>query len=316
MNPITKLALAAAASFTLAGTALAEYPEKPISIIVPFSAGGVTDLVVRTIEPALEAELDADIVIRNVTGASGTIAAAEAAAAEADGYTLFFTPKGPVNIQPFMRKLPYESTSFKPIARVNTTAYATLVHKDSPFESFEDLVAHAKENPGELSVASTGVGTLPYLAVVAMSHLEDLKLKHIPFKSSPEVAKAILGGELDSFTEMSHMAEQYDLKTIACWGAQRCTGSPDVPTLQESGYDFVLENWVGFVGPAGLDDAVTQKLSGAIRVALADPEVAAALKNQNITEAYLGHDDFAEVYTADAESNLELLATAGISAAD
>lgn len=316
MKPITRLALTSATAMTLASAALAEYPEKPISVVVPFSAGGVTDLVVRTIEPALERELDADIVIRNVTGASGTIAAAEVAAAEADGYTLFFTPKGPVNIQPFMRKLPYTSESFTPIARVNTTAYATLVHKDSEMNSFGDLVARAKDNPGQFSVASTGVGTLPYLAVVAMAHLEDLKLKHIPYKSSPEVAKAILGGELDGFTEMSHMAEQYDLKTIACWGSERCTGSPDVPTLKEEGYDFVLENWVGFVGPAGLDEAVTQKLSDAIGVALEDPKVAQALENQKITEAYLGHDAFEAVYAEDAESNLQLLESAGISASN
>ncbi|MBS8267588.1 tripartite tricarboxylate transporter substrate binding protein [Halomonas litopenaei] len=295
------------------GLALADYPDRPITVLVPFNAGGTTDLVVRTLEPALERELGAEIVIRNVTGAAGTIAAAEAMQADADGYTMFFTPKGPVTIQPLLRPLPYQSDDFLPVAEVSVTTYATVVGQDSEFNSFEELVTYAQENPGNLRLASTGIGTMPHLAVVALSHMVGLDIKHIPYKASGEVTKAIMGGELDGTTEMSYVAEQFDLKVLSCWGQERCDGYPDVPTMKELGYDVVLENWLGFVAPQGVPEEYVTKFAESVGVALQDESVMTALENQKITPAFLAGEAFQEVYENDAAANLELLSSAGMS---
>ena len=131
--------------------AQAEYPEKPVTLIVPFGAGGATDGLARAILPALQEAVGEDVVVRNVSGGGGTIGAAAAASAKNDGYTMFLSPVAPVTVQPHMRDLPYDVDSFEPICRVSMNPVALHVNKNSPFRSMADVVAAAKANPSKLT---------------------------------------------------------------------------------------------------------------------------------------------------------------------
>ncbi|WP_112324418.1 Bug family tripartite tricarboxylate transporter substrate binding protein [Oceanibium sediminis] len=294
------------------GLALADYPEKPVTIIVPWSAGGATDLVARTVEPVLSEKLGADMVVSNVTGASGTIGAAEAARAKPDGYTIFFTPQGPVTIQPQLRNIPYSLDSFVAIGRVYSSPYMTMVVEDSEFATMEDLLAATKERPGEINYAFTGIGTLPHLALTATQQHVGVKLKQVPYKASAEAAKAVLGGESHVMTEQQQTAQQFEMRPLACWGAEPCSFYPDVPLVKEFGIESVVEVSVGFYAPAGTPEDVLAKLNAALEEAMKDPKLVEALEKIQISPAYLDSMAFDQRMRAEVENNRSLLGEVGL----
>lgn len=306
------LAAGAMAMAATSGTALAAYPEKPITVYIAWSAGGATDLVTRAMQPVLSAQLGTDLVIRNVAGAAGTIGTAQAARAGADGYSILVTPMGPITIQPHLRNLPYDYDSFTPIGRIAVTPMLMMVPKESQYSSVETIVEKAKASPGDVKFASTGAGTLPHIAILSLNSAAGIDTKHIPYKGSANVMKALLGGEVDVFSDQSHLVPKYDLKPLATWSSERLPDYSDVPTMKELGYDFNLVNWLGVFAPKGTPAEATDKLASALEATLKDASVIAALEKLRVTIAHLSPEDLNKAALSDYERNRDLLKSAGL----
>mgnify|MGYP000073379193 CR=1 FL=1 len=165
------LALGSLALFAM--PANAGFPDKPVKIVVAWGAGGATDTVTRALQDAFARELGTDIVVKNVSGAAGTIGTAEVASSRPDGYTVLITPAGPLTTQPHLRKIPYDLDSFDPIGRIMMSPMLMMTAPNSKLKSVEDIVAAAKANPGSIRFASTGAGTLPHISIIALDDLID-----------------------------------------------------------------------------------------------------------------------------------------------
>jgi tripartite-type tricarboxylate transporter receptor subunit TctC len=312
-NSKTKLA-ALSAGLLLSGTALA-YPTKPVTIVMAWGAGGATDVLARAIQPAWSKNLGAEIVIKNVAGAGGTIGTAEAANAKPDGYTIIVTPAGPMTTQPHMRKLPYSVDSFAPIGRISINPQMMMVPKDSPYKSAKDLFDAIKKQPGKMMAASTGAGTLPHVGIIAMNQ-SGLDIKHVPFKSSVDAMKALLGNTVQVFSDQSQLVPSFDVRPIAAWTAQRLPEYKDVPTMKELGYDYDIYNWVGAYAPKGTPPAVLDKLVTSLEKTIKDPAVVDALQKLKVQVSYMGPKDFGPFTVAESARNRKLLQAADLLAKD
>ncbi len=309
----TKLAVLGA-GILLSGTALA-YPTKPVTIIMAWGAGGATDVLARAIQPAWSKNLGAEIVIKNVAGAAGTIGTAEAANAKPDGYTIIVTPAGPMTTQPHMRKLPYSAESFAAIGRISINPQMMMVPKDSPYKSAKELFDAIKKQPGKMMAASTGAGTLPHVGIIAMNQ-SGLDIKHVPFKSSVDAMKALLGNTVQVFSDQSQLVPSFDVRPIATWTAQRLPEYKDVPTMKELGYDYDIYNWVGAYAPKGTPPAILEKLVTSLEKTIKDPAVIDALQKLKVQVSYMGPKEFGPFTVAESARNRKLLQAADLLAKD
>ena len=306
------VAAAALAVVALGMPAQAAFPEKPITIIVAWGAGGATDLVTRSMQPVLSEKIGADLVVKNVAGAAGTIGTAEAARARPDGYTILITPTGPLTTQPHLRKLPYDFDSFRPIGRIAVTPMLMMVPKTSKYNTLKDVIDDAKANPGSVKFASTGAGTLPHIAILGLNDAAGIDTKHIPYKGSANVMKALLGGEVDVFSDQSQLVPKYDLKSLATWSAERLKDYPDVPTMKELGFDFNIVNWLGMFVPKDVPDDIAAKLVTALEETLSDQRVIDTLTKINVAIGHMPPEAFGEFALSDYARNRKLLEAAGL----
>jgi len=306
---ITKCAvLGATALFSAAAIA---FPDKPVTVVMAWGAGGATDVLARAIQPAWSKNLGAEIVIKNVAGAGGTIGTAEAAAAKPDGYTIIVTPAGPMTTQPHMRALPYSVDSFAPIGRVSINPQIMMVPKDSPYKTAKQLFDAIKKEPGKLVAASTGAGTLPHVGIIAMNQ-SGLNIKHLPFKSSVDAMKALLGNTVQVFSDQSQLVTSFDVLPIATWTAERLPDFKDVPTMKELGYNYDIYNWVGAYAPKGTPQAVMDKLASSLEKTIKDPAVVAALQKLKVEVSYMPPKEFGAFTAAESVRNRTLLQAADL----
>ena len=290
----------------------AAYPDKPITLIVAWGAGGATDAMARAVQPILAKKLGADIVIKNISGASGTIGTAEAANAQPDGYTLLFSASGTLTTQPHLRTLPYSVDSFEAIGRVAVVSMVTVVTKDSKFNSINDVIAQVKANPGKLKMASTGAGTIPHLAILSLSKAADIKPGHVPYTSAALAVKAMMGGEVEVFSDQSQIVSQFDLKPLAAWSGKRLKEFPDLPTMKELGFDIEISNWVGLFAPKGTPQAIVDKLATALQQTVEDPALIESMSKLKVQVDFLTLKDFSAYVKNESNKNESLLKEAGI----
>jgi len=287
------------------------YPEKPVTIIMAWGAGGATDVVARALQPVWSKNLGAEIIIKNISGASGTIGTAAAAAAAADGYTIIVTPAGPITTQPHMRKLPYGVDSFAPIGRVSINPQMMMVPKDAPSKSAKELFEVIKSEPGKIVAGSSGAGTLPHIGIIAMQQ-SGLNVKHVPYKSSVDAMKALLGNTIQVFSDQAQLVQSFDVLPIATWSATRSAEYPNVPTMKELGYDYDIYNWAGAYAPKGVPPAVMEKLISSFEKTMRDPAVLEALKKMKIQASYMGPKEFGEFTAIESNRNRKLLQSANL----
>jgi tripartite-type tricarboxylate transporter receptor subunit TctC len=306
------IAVAGAALFWSPTSALAAYPERPVTIIVAWTAGGATDLVARSIQPELSKKLGAELIIKNIAGASGTIGTAEAARAKPDGYTILITPTGPMTTQPHLRKIPYGLDSFAPVGRIAVAPVMMMVPKTSKLQTLNDVIETAKANPGKLKFASSGAGTLPHIAILALNKAAGIDTKHIPYKGSANAMKALLGGEVDVFSDMAQLVPKYDVHPVISWTKARNPEFPNVASMKEGGFDFEMINWVGMYAPKATPDDVVAKLAEALEAAIQEPSVKEALEKLRVKPGHLGPVEFGKFAAGDSDRNRELLAEAGL----
>lgn len=272
----------------LAGIALAalvapagaqDFPSKPITIIVPFAAGGPTDTVARLVGQAMGKSLNQTVVIENYGGAGGTIGADKVAKAKNDGYTLLLHHIGQSTAPTLYRKLPYDALNdFAPIGLITDVPMTIVARKDFPPKDMKELVAYLKANKDKVTYANAGVGSASHLCGMLLMSTLQTELTTVPYKGTAPAMNDLLGGQVDLMcdqtTNTTGQIKGGKIKAYAVTTPTRVASLPDVPTLQQSGVTGAdVGVWHGLYAPKGTPKAAVDKLAAALQVALADPTV-------------------------------------------
>ena len=277
--------------------AQSDFPLRPIKIIVGFAPGGPTDVQARLLASKLSPILNQTVVIENKPGASTTIALAEVARATPDGYTLSQITIGVARL-PHMQKMQFDPLKdFTYIACLTGYTFGVVVRSDSPIRSIADLVAFAKANPGKFTYGSTGNGTTPHLAFAEFASKAKIDVTHVPFKGSADGVQAVLGGHVMSHSDATGWAPQVEagtMRLLATYGSKRTKRWPNVPTLNELGFDTVSDSPFGIGGPKGMDPAVVKKLHDAFKQTLTDPAVMASFDKYDQSVIYMGTEEYTQ----------------------
>ena len=276
---LVALVAAALVSVGVSPSVLAQdFPSRPIRMVIAFPPGGPTDFVGRVIAEKMKDILGQPVVIENKAGANGAIGADFVAKAEPDGHTIFLTTVGAVCITPNMRTdLPYDTLrDFAPISLVVRNTTILVVKPDAPLSNAKDLAAMAKQKPGQIPFASTGVGSMPHLALELYQSAADIKFVHVPYRGAAPALTDLIGGQVQAvFLDLPVLMPQIQggkVKPLGAASATRNPRLPDVPTLIEQGYaNTVADNWYGLLAPAKTPPAVIGKLNAALAAALNDP---------------------------------------------
>ncbi len=278
------------AALLLAGTAAAAYPEKPITMVVPFPAGSGTDSVGRIFAREITSRLGQQVIVENKPGGNATIAAQQVARAKPDGYTILISTNTPLSAAPWLQKnVPYDvRKDFTPIARGGNLPFILVANMKQPYSSVQELVKYAKANPGKVTYASgnsTGI-----VAGGTLAHAAGIDILHVPYKGTPQALTDLIGGQVDfMFTDLTSgmpFVDSKKIKAIAVSTAKPSALLPDVPSMEAAGIDnFDINSWNGFLGPAGMPQEAVDALNKAINETVADPKVKAEL-------ARLGFDAF------------------------
>ena len=256
------------------------WPDKTITLVVPFPAGGATDALARTLTPKLQEKLKQNVIVDNKAGATGTIGAGFVKRAPADGYTLLVTSLGPLVIAPYLlAKVPYEaSKDFDYLTVAVQAPNVLVVPASSPYKTMAELIAAEKANPGKLTFASAGTGTSDHLSAELFWLQSGTSGLHVPYKGAAPAITDLLGGQVDAaFQNINNVLPHITagkLRVLAIAAPKRSSLLPNVPTLTESGVkDADATSWQGVVAPKGLPPAVKAQIHAALMDALADPAV-------------------------------------------
>ena len=306
------LALTTGAAAFAAPTAQAAYPERPVTVIVAWPAGGATDLVARGLQEAFGRALGQQVVVKNVPGAAGTIGTAEAAAAPADGYTILLTPSGPTVAQPHRMKLTYDLDSFDPICKLVEQPLVLMAPKSSKYKSVADLIAAAKAEPGKITYGTSGPGSITHLAKLALEKAANIKLKHVPFKGSADAVQAMLSNTTDLYSDQANLVPQFDLFPIAVYAENRIENFKDTPTVREAGFNVVVTNYNAIFVPKGTPADVKAKIGQACKAAIEDEKVKEIYARQKYPIAYQDAAEFKAFVEADYKRVGELVREAGL----
>jgi tripartite-type tricarboxylate transporter receptor subunit TctC len=260
--------------------ALAQYPAKPVKIIVPFTPASATDILGRVVADQLSKSLGQPFVVENKPGAGGIIGTEAAKNAPADGYTLAMAGSGPFGINPAVySKLPYDPVKdFEPIVNIALTPQTIVVGATTPHRTLADFVAAAKAKPGAIDYGSLGNGSTSHLTMEAFQAAAGIRLNHVPFKGAAEAQAQIMGGNIAAMSDtipglLAHL-KSGKLRALGVASAQRSPFAPEVPTIAEQGYaGFESVGWIGLAAPARTPAAVLDTLNAEIAKMLAQPAV-------------------------------------------
>jgi tripartite-type tricarboxylate transporter receptor subunit TctC len=305
MHPVRTLAtlrcaalLCAAAALLPASPARAQaYPNKPVTLIVPWPAGGSTDRHLRGLAEIASKHLGQQVVIQNSPGGGGTTGPGNMALnAKPDGYTIAQFPMGMLRI-PHMQKTAWNPlTDFSFIIGVSGYTFGFVVKADSPYKTFNDYVDAARKAPGQIDFGSTGIGTSPHLLLEELAGNAKVQFNHVPFKGNADLMQALLGGHVKAASDASGWDKFVDggqMRLLVTFGDKRTKRWPSVPTAKELGYDVVGTSPYGLVGPKGMDPAVTKVLHDAFRKAMDDPKHLELLEQLNQDPWYRTGEDYA-----------------------
>lgn len=284
-----KTLAAAALLATGVGGAVAQdgYPNKPLTMVVPFSAGGTTDILARIVGQALGQELGQTIIIENKPGAGGNIGAQQAARAKADGYTLFMGTVGTHAInQALYKKLPYDPIKdFTPLSRVANVPNLLVAHPSRPYKTVKEMIEYGKKHPNEITYGSPGSGASPHVSGALFQSMTGVELTHVPYKGSAPAISDLLGNQIAVMFDNMPSAIQHvrsgKLRPIAVTTAKRSPELPDVPTIAEAGVPgYEATSWFGLWSVAGTPQPVLDKLHASLTKVLKDPAVAKKIADQ------------------------------------
>lgn len=306
----------------LAGTAsygaAQQFPNRPIRVLIPFTAGSAADIIARAMEPQLRETLGQPLVIDNRGGAGGNIAADLTAKSAPDGYTLMMGTIGTHAINySLYAKLPFHPVrDFTPVARVGESPNVLVINPRVPAQSIAELIALGKARPGQLNYGSSGAGTSVHLSAELFATMAGVKMVHVPYKGATEALTALLGGQLDlmfaSLSSSIPLIRQGRLKAFAVTGAQRSPSMPELPTLGEAALPgYAAAAWYGLVGPAGIPQPVVTTLAKAALVTLAAPEVKERLFASGVEVRPGDSREFAKLIDAEVQKWAKVVKESG-----
>jgi tripartite-type tricarboxylate transporter receptor subunit TctC len=284
-------ALAALSQLASAPAQGQSFPTKPVTFIVPWPAGGSTDLAVRALAEATQKHLGQPIVIDNKPGAAGTLGPAQMAAnAKPDGYTVAQIPITVFRL-PFMTKVTFDANKdFTYIAGLTAYTFGAVVKSDSQWKTFKDLIAYAKANPGKVKYGSPGTGTSLHIGMEQIAKQSGVKWTHVPHKGGAELNAALLGGHIDVIadsTSWAPLVNSGDFRLLVIWSPTRSRNWPNAPTLKEEGVNLILNSPYGVAGPKGMDPKVVKVLADAFAKGIRELSYLEALKKFDQEPAYL-----------------------------
>jgi tripartite-type tricarboxylate transporter receptor subunit TctC len=298
--------------------ARAEYPERPVHIIVPVAAGGGVDVMARMLAQKLGERLNQTFVVENRPGAAGIIGSKTVIVAAPDGYTLLYTPSSLSLSVVVHQTPPYDVTKdFTPIINVAISPYALVVNPSVPAHSLKEFIAYANANPGKLSYSSPGVGSASHLAAEMLKTMAGIDMVHVPNKGMSPAVLDLIGGQVQVlFASVPGIVKQKPdlLRPIAMAEMKRSALLPDLPTINESGLPgFAVANWAGLLGPAGLDPKIVKKLHDEVIAIIATAEMKERIKTLGYDLIESSPEEFAKELKSDIERWGPVAKRAGVS---
>lgn len=311
--------LAALAASGMAAPAFANaWPTKPVTILVPFAAGGNTDGIARMAAVRLTEALGQQFVVENRVGAGGAIAADAVARAEPDGYTLFVAALPVLAIVPAMQKTRFDPIKdYAPITNIATNPFVLVVNKDVPVKTLAEFVAHVRKQPGKLSYGSAGTGSLNHLSMALFLKVAGLDMVHVTYRgNAPALADVVAGHVPAMFSTLSDALPQAaagNVRMLAVSGEKRASQAPDVPTVSESGYPtYKTLTWNGLLAPKGTPKAIVDRVAKEMADAVKDPKFSEKLAKYGVDPLGSGPEEFAKTIATDVAFWADAVKAAGI----
>jgi tripartite-type tricarboxylate transporter receptor subunit TctC len=278
--------------FSFAGGAQ-DYPSKPVAIVVPYAPGGGVDRLARLVAEQLHAAWSTPVIVENRAGANGNIGAEYVARSSPDGYTLLYSPPGPLVLNKLLdSNLRYDSDAFVPISVIATSPNVLVVHPHVGVESIQQLIAYAKANPDRLNYASPGAGGTPHLSAELFKSMAGVTTVHVPYRGTGPLVTSLLGGDVDfTFSELGNVLQYVRTKkliALAVGSEKRNAALPDVPAMSEVLPGFLSATWSGLVAPAGTPPAIVQRISATLMQTLKRAEAAKRVLETSNIEVVVG----------------------------
>jgi tripartite-type tricarboxylate transporter receptor subunit TctC len=301
--------------------AQADYPNRPIRLVVPYAPGGVSDITGRIVAQKMTELLGQSVVVENRAGAGGMLGTGSVAKAEPDGYTIVLSSLSAYAIGPRLVKAPlYDPIKdFTAIAPVALSPTILTVSPSLPFKNLKEVIAHAKANPGKLTYGSSGIGSVAHISAEVLRASTGIDLVHVPYKSAAQAYPDVMSGSVSMVFDALPSAIQHikagKVRPIAVMSERRASLVPDVPTFAEAGYpEATLRLWVGLHGPANLPAPIVQKLSDTAAKVVAAPDVRERFTAVGADGYFTTPREFSEMVRGDVERLGKMMASAGIKA--
>jgi tripartite-type tricarboxylate transporter receptor subunit TctC len=294
----------------------ADFPTKPISLVIPYPPGGSADLTCRGLANAAKKHLGQPIICENKAGGGGTVGPSLVVTRPPDGYSLGLVTASPT-IAYHMGKLNFNPVEdLTPIARYGVYLYGLVVRADSPWQTIQEFIHYSRQNPQKVSFGSPGVGTPSHLAMEELAVLAGgVQWVHVPYKGVAESNTALLGGHVDAVSDSSGWAPLVDagkFRLLVTFGEKRSSRYAQVPILKEAGYDMVATGPIALIGPKGIPKPIVQRLEEGFRKAMDDEDFQAVMKKFDFTPAYLGAGDYEKSAREDSEKIQKLVKKLGL----
>jgi len=316
---IAAVAGAACALLVCAAANAQQFPNRPITMIVPFPPGGIADITGRPLAVSMAKQLGQPVVVENKAGAGGAVGHAFVAKAKPDGYTIM-TALSSIVVIPEADKVngrpsTYQMSDFTSIALVSADPTILLVPTDSPWKTLKDLIDDARARPGKISYASSGVYGTIHTCFEMLAQAADVKLLHVPYKGGGPAMTALIAGETNLGAQSPGVANPHlksgKIRTLGSWAGTRTAALPDVPTMKEQGFDVEFYIWAGVFAPAGLPADVRDRITAAVRASMQDPEFQKAMVNVNTPINYKEGREFDVFLDADTKRLAEVVRKMG-----
>jgi len=293
------------------------FPSRPIQMLIGFPAGGGADLIARSLQSAFQAQLGQPIVIRNVTGAGGTIASNQVTQAAPDGHFVLFAPLGGGTVYtPHVLSIPFPRDALRPVCAVYDGPGTLMVAPDSPLRNIEDLVRAARARPGTINYGSPGAGSPAHVAMAGFARALNLDMEHVPFRGSADIALAMRAGHVQLFADAFNIATQLELRPIAVFTPTPLSMAPELPLMRSVGYEFGFSIHGGIFVPRGTAEPIIQRWEAACQAVLQSPEALAALARMRVVPNFQPGATYASFLEREHVQVGEIIRAAGIQRQD